>query len=44
MAADSASFAAGWDFTCGIREGNALWCRGDNGSTTSQFLPRQITA
>src|SRR5690242_11386617 len=22
--------AAGWNFTCGIREGNTLWCWGDN--------------
>jgi Regulator of chromosome condensation (RCC1) repeat len=44
--------AAGWDFTCGIREGNTLWCWGDNGSSSGELghgpgpdasLPQQIT-
>jgi alpha-tubulin suppressor-like RCC1 family protein len=41
--------AAGGDFTCGIREGNTLWCWGSatagdlgTGATADQALPQQI--
>jgi len=43
--------AAGGVHTCAVRTGHALWCWGWNrygqlglGGTTSQFLPRQVTA
>lgn len=43
--------AAGGVRTCAVRTGHALWCWGWNrygqlglGGTTSQFLPRQVTA
>ena len=43
--------AAGGNVTCGIREGNTLWCWGNNlqgqlgiGSTTNQDLPQQVTS